>query len=99
MLNIPKLIYITMNSLNKQSLATLVATEQFTKASKKFWNGTPGNSPNNPVEIGAYDQFQPILNPTDWVILQNWLLEGDNPEWKVATVNSFSELSMTTIND
>ncbi len=88
-----------MNSLNKQSLATLVATEQFTQASKKFWKGKPGNSPCNLVEIGAYDQFQSILNPTDWVILQNWLKEGDNPEWKVATVNSSSELSTTSLND
>jgi hypothetical protein len=93
------ILYTKMNSLNKQSLAALVATEQFTRASQKFWKGTPGNSLCNLVEIGAYDQFQSILNHTDWTILQNWLMEGDNPEWKVATVNSSSELSMTTIND
>jgi hypothetical protein len=88
-----------MNSLNKQSLATLVATEQFTQASKKFWKGTPGNSLCNLVEIGAYDQFQSILNAKDWEILQNWLTEGDNPEWKVATVYTSSVLSTTSLND
>lgn len=84
---------------SKQSLATLVNAEAFIKASNKFWTGVPGKSPCNRLEIGAYDQFQSILNPKDWKILQNWLTEGDNPEWKVATVNSFSNQSALMIND
>ena len=88
-----------MNSSIKQSLHSLVNTEQFTQASKKFWTGIPGNSLSNKVEFEAYDQFQSILNNKDWVILQNWLTVGDNPEWKMATVNSSSELSMATLND
>jgi hypothetical protein len=89
----------SFNTGSKQSLATLVNTEDFIKASKNFWVGIPGKSLCNLLEIGAYDQFQSILNPKDWEILQNWLMEGDNPEWKVATVNSSSGQSASMIND
>lgn len=84
---------------SKQSLASLVSTNEFIKASKNFWVGIPGKSLCNLLEIGAYDQFQSILNSKDWEILQNWLLEGDTPEWKVATVNSSSGQSASMINE
>jgi hypothetical protein len=89
----------SFNTGSKQSLATLVNTDEFKKASKKFWTGIPGNSLCNLFEVGAYDQFQSILNSKDWKILQNWLMGGDNPEWKVATVNSSSGQSASMIND
>jgi len=89
----------SFNTGSKQSLATLVNTDEFKKASKKFWSGIPGNSLCNLLEVGAYDQFQSILNPKDWEILQNWLMDGDNPEWKVATVNSSSGQSASMINN
>ena len=89
----------SFNTGSKQSLATLVSTDEFKKASKKFWTGIPGNSLCNLFEVGAYDQFQSNLNSKDWEILQNWLMDGDNPEWKVATVNSSSGQSASMIND
>jgi hypothetical protein len=89
----------SFNTGSKQSLATLVNTDEFKKASKKFWTGIPGNSLCNLFEVGAYDQFQSNLNSKDWEILQNWLMDGDNPEWKVATINSSSGQSASMIND
>ena len=90
---------MSASTISKQSLATLVASDEFKKASNKFWTGIPGNSLCNLLEIEAYDQFQAILNPKDWEILQNWLLEGDNPEWKLATASSSSSQSASRIND
>ena len=90
---------MSVSTNSKQSLASLVSTNEFTKASKNFWVGIPGKSLCNLLEIEAYDQFQAILNPKDWEILQNWLLEGDNPEWKVAIANSSSDQSASMIND
>lgn len=86
--------YNTSKSITKQSLASLVDTEEFKNASKKFWTGIPGKSLCNLFEVGAYDQFQAILNQKDWTILQNWLLEGDNFEWRTATINISSDKSV-----
>ena len=90
--------YNTSKSITKQSLASLVDTEEFKNASKKFWTGIPGKSSCNLFEVGAYDQFQAILNQKDWTILQNWLLEGDNFEWRSATINSLSDKSVSVMN-
>ncbi len=90
--------YNTSKSITKQSLASLVDTEEFKNASKKFWTGVPGKSLCNLFEVGAYDQFQAILNQKDWTILQNWLLEGDNFEWRSATINSSSDKSVSVMN-
>jgi hypothetical protein len=91
--------YNTTKPIMKQSLASLVDTDEFKNASKKFWTGIPGKSLCNLFEVGAYDQFQEILNQKDWTILQNWLLEGDNFEWRSATNNSSSDKSVPKIND
>jgi hypothetical protein len=108
------------NTDTKLSLATLVNTEEFKKASEKFWIGIPGKSECYPSEIntynnfelinselsqsnnfniGAYDHFKSILNTKDWNILQNWLMEGDNPEWNEAINNNSDEKYISIMYD
>ena len=43
------------NTDSKLSLATLINTEEFKKASEKFWKGIPGKSECYPSEINTYN--------------------------------------------